>query len=312
MSSHDPTPHQPANTHAVLLLAHGTVSSNAELPAFLSKIRRGRPPPPGLIEELEKRYDAIGGSPHLALTRQQAEALSAKMGCECFVAMRLWKPSVAEVLPQIAERGIRRVCLLPLAPFSVEVYDQAARAEAQELGSPLELLSVDSWGRDPAFVRAQARWIESYTAQRIAEHRPLPNETAIVLTAHSLPMRAIAAGDTYGPEAQACAEAIGAELGRPVKLAYQSQGADAGDWLGPDLKQTLEELSHEGVRHVVLAPFGFLSDHVETLYDLDIEAKAWAEQLELGFTRVPALNTNPAFITALAGIAERALKLDPE
>jgi ferrochelatase len=128
-----------------------------------------------------------------------------------------------------------------------------------------------------------------------------------VLTAHSLPRAAIRAGDRYQAEVEACARAIAERLGRPCELCYQSQGADGGEWLGPDLRQTFERLAHSGVRQITLSPVGFLADHVETLYDLDIEARAWAGALGLGFERVPALNTAPGLIDALASVAERAL-----
>jgi len=132
-----------------------------------------------------------------------------------------------------------------------------------------------------------------------------------VLTAHSLPSVAIRAGDRYQAEVEASARALSERLSRPCQLAYQSQGADGGEWLGPDLRQTFERLAQEGVRQLTLCPFGFLADHVETLYDLDIEARTWAEALGLGFERVPALNTAPGLIEALANVARRALAAAP-
>ena len=129
-----------------------------------------------------------------------------------------------------------------------------------------------------------------------------------MLTAHSLPSVAIRAGDRYQAEVEACAQAISARLGRPCELAYQSQGADGGEWLGPGVRQTFERLLQAGVRQITLSPFGFLADHVETLYDLDIEARAWASELGLGFERVPALNTAPGLIEALSNVALRALQ----
>lgn len=284
-----------------MLLAHGTVSNISELPAFLHKIRRGRPAPAELVSELEHRYQAIGGSPHLDLTEKQAEALGKQLNMPCFVAMRLWNPTVESVLPGVESAGVRRLCLLPLAPFSVSVYDQAARRAAAELGSTVELVSVEPWGQRPEFVAAQADWIRRHQTET-------GSKSALLLTAHSLPMRAVKAGDAYGTEVEACCAAIGQALGQPVTLAYQSQGADGGEWLGPDLQETFKRLKAEGIEHITLYPFGFLSDHVETLYDLDIEAKAWAEELHLGYTRVPALNADPAFISALAAIASDALK----
>ncbi len=284
---------------AVLLLAHGTIADTAELPGFLTRIRRGRPPSPQLVAEMQHRYDAIGGSPLLRLTDDQAEALSRVLAVPCAVAMRLWHPTVPEVLPSLTQRGAKRICLLPLAPFSTEVYNDAAieAAAASSDGAPLEFVRCGPWGEHPGFVEAQARLIR----------RHLPEEPCeLILTAHSLPMRAIAAGDRYGIESAACAKAIEHALGRPATLAYQSEGADGGQWLGPSLDQCLEQCAARGSRSVVVAPFGFLADHVETLYDLDVEARARAEKLGLRFVRVPAINDDPAFVAALADIVRAA------
>lgn len=285
----------------VLLLAHGTVNELSELPAFLTRIRRGRPPGDELIAEMTHRYQAIGGSPLLRFTNEQAAALQRATGLPCFVAMRLWQPGVEEVLPQVAEAQVQRLCLLPLAPFSVDVYCSAARAAQSKLPGPaaqIELVPAPAWGTHPDFIAASAELIQRHLPERPAE---------LILTAHSLPMAIIRGGDSYGTQAAECAAAIGQALGRPVTLAFQSEGAGGGEWLGPGLEQTLRRCAERGVQHVVVAPFGFLADHVETLYDLDIEARQLAEQLGLGWTRVPALNLEPAFIRALAAIAHSTL-----
>ena len=290
----------------ILLVAHGTVSNLDDLPAFVARIRHGRPPPPGLVTELRHRYDAIGGSPLLRVTEEQARALEAKTGMPVLLGMRLWEPSVEGAFREAARRGIRRLVLVPLAPFSVDVYGAAARRSLDlvraELGDAApELVVCQAWGIEPAFVEAQCA---ALTAQ-LRVHSP---DSAVLLTAHSLPLVAIRAGDRYQAEVDASARAIAERLGRPCELAYQSQGADGGEWLGPDLRQTFERLARAGIRQITLSPFGFLADHVETLYDLDIEARAWASALGLGFERVPALNTAPGLIDALAAVATRALQ----
>jgi protoporphyrin/coproporphyrin ferrochelatase len=287
-----------SQTDAVLLLAHGTISAISELPAFLTEVRRGRTPSPELVSEMAHRYERIGGSPLLEHTRAQAAGLSERLGCSVEVAMRLWQPRVEQVVPRLIERGVRRVCLLPLAPFSVEVYVNAAREAVRNVGiSDLEFVSVGSWGNDPAFTNVQAELIDEHLA----------SESVLVLTAHSLPMRVINMGDRYAEEVSACAAAIQHKLGRPVKLAYQSKGADGGEWLGPDLDEVLTQLAQQGVKAVTIAPFGFLSDHVETLYDLDIESKQRCESLGIELTRVPALNTRPAFLDVLADLVRRVM-----
>jgi ferrochelatase len=295
----------PSARDAILLVAHGTVSDLADLPAFVARIRHGRPAPPGLVEELARRYQAIGGSPLLRVTEQQARALELQSGLPVLLGMRLWEPSVEAALREAARRELTRLVLVPLAPFSVDVYAAAARRSLEtvraELGARTpELVACQPWGTEPAFVDAQRELL----AEQIA---PL-GECSVVLTAHSLPRAAIRAGDRYQAEVEASARAVAARLGRECELAYQSQGADGGEWLGPDLRQTFARLaSAQGPKTVLVSPFGFLADHVETLYDLDLEARAWATELGLKFARVPALNTHPGLIRALSAVAARAL-----
>jgi protoporphyrin/coproporphyrin ferrochelatase len=293
----------------ILLVAHGTVSNVGELPAFVARIRHGRPAPPGLVAELTRRYEAIGGSPLLRSTQEQARALEARTGLPVLLGMRLWEPSVEAAFKEAARRGIARLVLVPLAPFSVEVYGAAARRSLESVRAELaeatpELVVCEPWGTEPAFVEAECAALRG--PLRIDSR-----DSAVILTAHSLPRAAIRAGDRYQAEVEASARAIAERLGRPCELAYQSQGADGGEWLGPDLRQTFERLAQSGVRQLTVSPFGFLADHVETLYDLDIEARAWATALGLGFERVPALNTSPGLIDALSAVALRALAASP-
>jgi protoporphyrin/coproporphyrin ferrochelatase len=286
----------PADT-GVLLVAHGTVENLDDLGAFVARIRHGRPAPPGLVEELRRRYEAIGGSPLLHTTLAQAQALAQRLEAPVLVGMRLWEPGVAEALAGAASLGLKRVVVIALAPFSQHVYWDAANKVAQSCGSGVELLPSAAWGEEPAFVAAHAA--------SIAEHAP--EGAAIVLSAHSLPSIAIQRGDPYAQLVEASARAIGARLGRDVRLCYQSQGADGGEWLGPGVKETLSELAAAGQNSVVWAPFGFIADHVETLYDLDIEARALAKEQGIALTRVPALNLNPGLIDALSAVARRAV-----
>ncbi|HEX2732409.1 MAG TPA: ferrochelatase [Polyangiaceae bacterium] len=285
----------------ILLVAHGTIKQLDELPEFLRRIRRGREPSPELLAEMRRRYERIGGSPLLEITRAQASALEAVSSLPTLVAMRLWEPSVENVLLDAAAQGITRLAVLPLAPFSVDVYFAAALEAQKSLEGPareIELVRVGPWALHAGFVEAQARLIAL----------GLPTtESELVLTAHSLPLFVIRAGDAYADLVQACAVAIGQKLGRRVTLAYQSEGADGGQWLGPSLEQSLRGSAARGVRQVSVAPFGFLADHVETLYDLDIEARELAHALGLEWSRIPALNTDARFIAALAAIAQDAL-----
>ncbi len=287
----------------VLLVAHGTVEDLDDLAAFVKRIRRGRPAPPELVKELRTRYEAIGGSPLLATTRQQAAALSRELELPVLVGMRLWHPEVGEALGGAAELGIRRLCILPMAPFSVHIYCEHARGEHARLtptfGSRCpELLQTEPWGLCPEFVEAYAVRIEKQLADAA--------NYELVLTAHSLPTRVIQAGDPYVVQFETAVRAVAARLGRDAALAYQSQGADAGEWLGPSLREVMTTSKARGRSGVVVAPLGFVAEHVETLFDLDVEAAAQARELGLDFRRVPALDDDPGLIRGLARIASDA------
>ncbi|HEY6077676.1 MAG TPA: ferrochelatase [Polyangiaceae bacterium] len=281
----------------VLLVAHGTVEDLDDLAAFVARIRHGRPAPPGLVAELRQRYEAIGGSPLLRTTREQAQALARRLELPVLVAMRLWDPSVEQALAGAAALGLRRLVMVALAPFSQHVYWHAAQEAAQRAGTGIELVRTDAWGEEPEFVEAQADLIE----------RHAPSDAALVLSAHSLPRQVIERGDPYAQLVEASARAITTRLGRTGQLCYQSQGADGGDWLGPGVRETLTALAGQGQRSVAWAPVGFLADHVETLYDLDIEAGSIARELGIQLARVPSLNLHPGLIGALSTVVKRAV-----
>jgi ferrochelatase len=282
----------------VLLLAHGTVRDPGELFEFLKRIRRGRPPSEELVRVMRRRYEAIGGSPLEAITRKQAQALEARLGRPCAVAMRLSRPEPDEVLPELLARGAERVCLLPMAPFSVPVYVEAARAVLDGI----ESVGVPPWGEHRGFVAAQTARVRAACSGA--------SDECVILTAHSLPERVIAMGDPYAEQFVACARAVGEALGGPYQIAYQSQGADGGAWLGPELLAVMTREAEAGARRLVVAPIGFVAEHVETLYDLDIEARAHAAKLGADFVRVPAPNDDPAFVDMLAELVRSTMEPD--
>jgi ferrochelatase len=290
-----------ATQQGALFVAHGTVTDLDEIPAFLARIRHGRPAPPELVAETRRRYRLIGNSPLLEVTLDQAARVASLVGMPAFVGMRLSDPSVESALTKAAELGVERLAVVPLAPFSVHVYGAHVEKVAKELrasGARVPaLVMTPPWGTHEALVRAHADAISPHLAP----------DTLLVLTAHSLPLSVISAGDGYQTQVEASAQAIGAALGVEYELAYQSQGFDGGQWLGPTLDATLERAGERGVKRVVVAPFGFLGEHVETLYDLDIEARALAEKLGLEFVRVPALGVAPGLIDALSDLVRRGL-----
>jgi ferrochelatase len=290
---------------AIVLSAHGTPEHLDELPAFLANIRRGRPAPPDVLAEVRRRYEAIGGrSPLMDVTRAQAEGLAARVGLPVRVAMRLWQPYPAEVLAGLAAQGVRRVLSLPLAPFSVHVYHEAIAAAAAEIPGGMAVVRAPAWNVAPGLIRAWTDSIERCLAAAGRERR-----TLLVLSAHSLPVRVVEAGDPYAALFTASARAVTAELGPDVAhtIAYQSQGMTGDAWLGPDLHDTLRDAKAAGFAHVVVAPIGFLTDHVEVLYDIDVEARQWAAELGLSLTRTQTLNADPALLDALAEVARAAL-----
>jgi protoporphyrin/coproporphyrin ferrochelatase len=288
-------------TRGALLLAHGTVSDLDEIPAFLARIRHGRPPPAELVAETRRRYELIGRSPLLEVTQEQAAKLESRIGLPVLVGMRLSDPSVESALGHAISLGLERLAVVPLAPFSVHVYGAHAERVASALregGARVpELTIAPPWGTHQALVRAHAQTIQPY----------LKEGTLLILTAHSLPLAVIRGGDAYQGQVEASARAVGAALGVEFELAYQSQGFDGGEWLGPSLLGNLERARERGVRRVAVAPFGFLGEHVETLYDLDIEARAKADALGLELVRVPALGAAPGLIDALEDLVGRCL-----
>ena len=292
---------------AVLLVGHGTVRDAKDVPEFLRRIRRGREPSEKLIGEIRRRYDYIGGSPLLRVTELLGSALATELALPVRVAMRFWHPLIEDVVEDLVRARIQELCILPVAPFSVHIYVGAVSEVISHIASKLgsdavpSMVPVSAYGNAGELVRAHVEQIAPILEPRNRD------TTALVLTAHSLPVQVLAAGDPYQRNFEAAARAICAELGWSGTVAYQSQGEGGGDWLGPTVSDTLQAIRDSGKREVVLAPVGFLADHVETLFDLDVEAKASADALGLGFVRVPALNDSPALVEALAAVARRAL-----
>jgi len=308
---------------AVVLIAHGTVESLDELPEFLTNIRRGHAPPAELVEEVRRRYEEIGGrSPLLDITYEVARKLEARLELPTRVAMRLFRPYPKDVIRELAADGIRRIVAVPLAQHSAGVYGAAVTAAAREVDVGLEVLCAKNWGRTPELTRAFAdRVIEALAKVPPGEE----DRTALLLTAHSLPLAIIQAGDPYETEFRGSAEDVALEVRRRGArfaehlIAFQSQGIGTGiEWLGPDLRSSLEGLAKRGRKHVIVAPIGFLADHVEILYDLDIEAKGWCEgsspargdvEEELGLVlyRSTSLNAEDGLIDALATVTRGVL-----
>jgi protoporphyrin/coproporphyrin ferrochelatase len=287
----------------VLLMAHGTPSSMDEMPEYLRLVRGGRPASDELVAEMRHNYEAIGGrSPLTEITLAQAEALQQRLQPEVAVAagMRNWKPFIKDAIVALAGAGAERVIGIPLAPqfstLSVKKYLDAARAA---LPAGMRFDGVESFHRHPLLVEA--------FAERLRAAQPGADER-VVFTAHSLPVRAIENGDPYAAEVAATAGAVAEHAGiTKYERAYQSAGRTAEPWLGPDLATLIDELSRDGVREFLIVPIGFVCDHTEILFDIDIQAAGIAHERGATLRRTESLNTSATFISTLEDIVRRTL-----
>jgi ferrochelatase len=290
-------------------MAYGTPGSPEEIEPYYTDIRRGRPPPPDLLADLVRRYEAIGGiSPLAARTQAQAAGLVAALEARgagdvgVTIGLKHAAPKIEEAVDTLVADGVRRIVGLVLAPHysgaSVGQYLERARTRAAALDPGVEVRGIESWHLEPAYLDFLATGVRA----RLAE---LPGRTKVLFTAHSLPQRVVAGGDPYPGQLRATAEAVAERAGllpwSTWAVAWQSAGRTADPWLGPDILEVLRDLAATGrAEGALVCPCGFVADHLEVLYDLDIEAKALADELGLAFARTPVLNDDPAVLGALA------------
>jgi ferrochelatase len=268
------------------------------MPEYLKVVRGGRPPSPELIEEMTHNYNAIGGrSPLTDITLAQADALAKKLGTgvPVVVGMRNWHPYIKEAMHQLSTKNVDRVIGLPLAPqfstLSVQKYMDAA-ATALPAGAIFE--PVRTFHAHPLLLQA--------FAERVRDAAPRPDE-AVVFTAHSLPTRVIEGGDVYANEVAATAKGVAALAGiERYDVAYQSAGRTPGPWIGPDLSELVAARAAEGQRAFLVVPVGFVCDHTEILFDIDVQAAQAAREAGATLRRTESLNTSPTFIAALESI----------
>jgi protoporphyrin/coproporphyrin ferrochelatase len=290
---------------AILLLAHGSPDSPADIPEFMKHITDGRPVPDTVIKEITHRYSLIGKSPLTEITVRQAEALQSKMGLPVYVGMRNWKPFISDAVQQITASGIEKVVAICLAPqnssTSVGLYSKAL---AEERKPGLSVQFVESWHDQPLLIQAFAERLEPVWRQASAE---MGSALPVIFTAHSVPMRTIHAGDPYEKQVEETAQLVAQNIaGLTPELrhfAFQSQGMTGGPWLGPTVETVMLEQKRRGHKGVVIAPIGFVCDHVEVLYDIDINFRQFANEQQLKLWRPESLNTSPTFIAALAKLA---------
>jgi protoporphyrin/coproporphyrin ferrochelatase len=298
----------PAKT-AVLLVAHGSPENPGQVPEFLSYVTGGRTLPPSVIEEIRHRYSLIGFSPLACWTLLQADQLSRSIHMPVFIGMRNWRPFIADAIKAIAAQGFERVIAICLAPqnsrTSVGLYRRAASSDGH---LPFQMDFVEEWHDHPLLTRAFAEELRPAWEKASAENGArLP----VIFTAHSVPQRTIIDGDPYERQSKETAELVAKESGlSPADwvFAFQSQGMSGGPWIGPTVEETILSLKANGHRGVFVHPVGFLCDHVEVLYDIDIAFKKFAEQQSMRLWRAASLNASTTLTAALVDIVSSRVR----
>lgn len=306
----------------ILLLAHGGPNSLEDIEPFLSNIRSGRPLPPHVLEEIRDRYQQIGGrSPLLELSLRQAKALERTLHANgkrfhVYLGMRNWHPFIRETVAEMAKDGVANALALCLAPqnsrLSVGLYFKHVREAQQAIPAEFPVEFVETWHEEPLLIEAFAEKLHKALAEFPSTGTRGGNEPesppVVIFTAHSLPEKVVAEGDPYDREVRATVSAVAERCGlKGWRFAYQSQGATADPWLGPTVESVIEELARGVARRVLIAPIGFVSDHVEVLYDIDIAFRRFAEERGVLLRRTESLNDSPTFVRALAAVVEKHL-----
>jgi ferrochelatase len=303
---------------AVLLLAHGTPETVEQIPEYLRNVVSGRPMPQPVVEEIQRRYALIGRSPLTEITFEQARLVEVELAAcgqpvPVYVGMRNWRPTIPDVVRQMRADGVEEAAVLCMAPqnsrTSVGLYRRAVEAEA----AGLRIDFTEGWARHPLLIEAFAERLRPAWTSLSAE---VGHAVPVLFTAHSVPTRTIQAcegqaADPYAEEARHTAELVAERVhGIPRGwFAFQSQGASAGagSWIGPTVEETLVSIAASGVKTLLLQPIGFLCDHVEILYDVDILFRGFAAKLGVRLERPESLNASLTLARAVADLARQGL-----
>jgi ferrochelatase len=291
---------------AVLLIAHGSPEQVEDIPAFLQNISRGRPMSDAVVREVQHRYAQIGVSPLTCLTVGQANGVARELGIPAYVGMRNWHPFIADTLKQMIADGIEQAVAICLDPHnsqtSVGLYKQVLSSG----NAPFPIDFVEEWHDHPWLIEAFADRLRTGWKAACEQHgSALP----VLFTAHSVPQRTIAEGDPYEKQTRETAALVAArvpEIG-PWQFAFQSQGMSGGEWLGPTVEDTIVRLREAGQTGIFLQPIGFVCDHVEILFDIDILFRDFAEARGMKLYRAESLNDSPLFVRAVADLARARL-----
>jgi len=282
---------------AVILMAYGSPATAEDVPAYLADIREGRRVSQEAIDELAERYRRIGGrSPLDEITEAQRAGVELELGLPVFVGMKHWRPRIAEAVEAALSGGADTFVGLVLAPHYSRLSIAGYRERLEDaLQGRAKLIFVESWHDNGSFLDVLASRVRGFDGH-------------VVFTAHSLPERILRDGDPYRDQLLETSR-LGAERAglSDWSFAFQSASATGEPWLGPDILEELDRLAANGVRRVLVCPVGFVSDHLEILWDLDIEARDRAAELDLDLDRIESMNDDPAFLRALAGVVQKAL-----
>jgi ferrochelatase len=292
---------------AVLMLAYGTVTSVERMRCYLSDIRGGRPMSDEFVDEFKHRYDLIGGSPLTGLTYDQAKKTGEELqrrghDMPVYLGMRHWSPWIKDAVGQMYLHGIEEATAIVMAPhyskMSIGRYWEKLD-EAQKMhGTDIKFSVVNSWYKQPKFLQAVENHVRAGLEKFPEEVR---SEVKIVFSAHSLPERLKKMGDPYDDELQDNARIIAERLGDiDWMFSYQSAAHTGEPWLGPQIEDVVVDLAQQGYKHMLVAPIGFVCDHVEILFDIDIEAKQIADEHGINLQRIDSMNSAPLFIEAVA------------
>ena len=287
---------------ALLVMAYGTASGPEDVERYYTDIRGGRTPPPELVQELKERYAAIGNTfPLDRITREQAARLEKELGIKAYVGYKHSRPYVGDTVMEMGADGVNRAVGIVMAPhysgMSIGGYMERARKEKPE---SMDLTFIESWHVHPAFIEVLSERVDQARSMLDPEAR---SNDLVIFSAHSLPERILAEGDPYPDQLRETAEAVAAHAGiQRFATGWQSAGRTEEPWLGPPLEEAVTKAAADGFTAVVVCPCGFTADHLEVLYDVDIEAKAAAEGAGIPLVRTASMNAEPDFIRAVAAV----------
>jgi protoporphyrin/coproporphyrin ferrochelatase len=296
--------------NAVILMAYGSPDKPEDIEPYYTHIRGGRKPSPQELVNLSRRYMAIGGrSPLLEITLSTAKKLETKLGrgIRVYAGMKHWHPFVSEVFDEISRDEITDLLAIPLAPhyskMSIGSYQDAVKGANASHGNKVRLELVNDWYRNDEFLKAWTRRIEETLDRKFPAK---PEHCFVLFTAHSLPERILSWGDPYKNQLLETADLLAKNLRletNQYSFAFQSAGHTAEPWLGPDILAKVRDLKDSGCREILIAPVGFVSDHLEILFDIDVEAKNLSKELGIHLERTESFNDSDEFIGVLASVA---------